>query len=136
MTTDRRQFTDEFKREAVRLAQERGSLAEVARELGLHDTVLQRWKKALAQTPQNPFPGHGNPADPEADALRRENARLREENEILKKGSYIFGAPSISSRTGSRRCGCVRYITALPKPRSVRAQKRTTLFYDRLTDCL
>lgn len=86
-TTDRRQFSEEFKREAVRLAQERGNLARVARELGISDTVLQRWKKALEQTPANPFPGQGNAQDAEAAALRRENARLREENEILKKAS-------------------------------------------------
>ncbi len=88
--TERRQFSDEFKREAVRLAKERGNLAQVARELGISDTVLQRWKKALDQTPANPFPGQGNAQDPEAAALRRENARLRQENEILKKAVGIF----------------------------------------------
>ncbi len=88
--TERRQFTQEFKREAVRLAQERGNLAQVARELGINDTVLQRWKKAVQEIPGNPFPGQGNAQDAEAAALRRENARLREEVEILKKAVGIF----------------------------------------------
>ena len=67
---ERRQFTDEFKRETVRLAKERGNLAQVARDLGISDTVLQRWKKALRETSGNPFPGQGNAQDSEAAALR------------------------------------------------------------------
>lgn len=88
--TERRQFTDEFKREAVRLVEERGNLAQVARELGIRDTLLQRWKKALADSPERPFPGNGNPKDAEMAQLQREVARLREENEILKKAMGIF----------------------------------------------
>ena len=40
--SDRRVFTEEFKREAVRLAKESGNLSGTARNLGLHPTVLQR----------------------------------------------------------------------------------------------
>ncbi len=36
---DRKQYPDEFKGEAVRLAKERGNLAQVARDLGIHDTL-------------------------------------------------------------------------------------------------
>jgi transposase len=72
----------------VRLAQERGNLSQVARDLGLHETVLSRWKKRLETAPerpsQRPFPGQGNPQDPELARLKRENARLKEEVEILK----------------------------------------------------
>ena len=87
---DRRKYTDEFKREAVRLAQERGNVAQVARDLGINDTMLQRWKTRLEESPQRPFPGNGNPQDPELAKLQRENARLKEENEILKKAVGIF----------------------------------------------
>lgn len=38
----------------------------------------------------HPFPGKGNPQDPELTALLKENARLREDNEILKKAVGIF----------------------------------------------
>ena len=84
---DRKTYTDEFKREAVRLAAERGNLAQVARDLGINDTMLQRWKKRLETALENEksFPGHGNPKDPEMAQLKRELARLQEENEILKK---------------------------------------------------
>jgi len=86
----RRVFTEEFKREAVRLAKESGNLCAAARDLGLCQTVLQRWKKALEQETSNPFPGQGNPSDPELARLRRENARLQEEVAILKKAVGIF----------------------------------------------
>jgi transposase len=87
---DRKKYTEEFKREAVRLAQERGNLAQVARDLGIHDTLLQRWKKRLETSPERPFPGNGNPQDPELAQVKRELARLKEENAILKKAVGIF----------------------------------------------
>jgi len=85
----RRQFTNEFKLEAVRLA-ERGDIpvAQVARELGLHETVLRRWmglygKRAGAQrvSPEE---------HDELIRLRRENQRLTMERDILKKAVGIF----------------------------------------------
>jgi transposase len=88
--SERKVYTEEFKREAVRLAIERGNLVGTARELGVCSTVLQRWKKRLEESPENPFPGQGNPSDPERVRLEREIARLREENEILKKAMSIF----------------------------------------------
>lgn len=88
--TERRVFTEEFKRDAVRLAEERGNVSQVARDLGLHESVLTRWRRKLEAEPERPFPGHGNPQDPELARLRRENARLKEDNEILKKAVGIF----------------------------------------------
>jgi transposase len=86
----RRVFTEEFKRDAVRLAKERGNTAEVARDLGIHEGLLSRWKKRLEAAPERPFPGKGNPLDADLALLKRENARLKEENEILKKAVGIF----------------------------------------------
>ena len=86
----RRAFTEEFKREAVRLAMERGNLSAVARDLGIHDSILQRWKKRLQEGEEHPFPGHGNPRDEGMARLQTENARLKEENETLKKAVGIF----------------------------------------------
>ncbi len=93
-SSERKVYTDEFKRDAVRLAQERGNLAQTARDLGISDTVLSRWKKALHETPNHPFPGNGNPHDADTARLQREVARLREENEILKKAVGIFTSRS------------------------------------------
>ena len=90
MNTVRKSYTEEFKREAVRLAKERGNISAAARNLGISDNTLQAWKKQLEQTPENAFPGNGNPRDPETARLQRENARLKEEVEILKKAVGIF----------------------------------------------
>ncbi len=92
----RRSFTEEFKREAVRLAIERGNVSAVARDLGIHESVLNRWKRQVQQEGQQsgsgsgPFPGNGNPRDEEMAKLRRELARVKEENAILKKAMGIF----------------------------------------------
>jgi transposase len=88
--TIRKSYTEEFKREAIRLAIERGNVSATARDLGISDTTLQNWTKQLQQTPENAFPGNGNPRDKETAQLQRENRRLREENEILKKAVGIF----------------------------------------------
>ena len=86
----RRVFTEEFKRDAVRLAKERGNTSAVARDLGIHESLLSKWKRNLETTPERPFPGHGNPQDLELAQMKRELARLKEENEILKKAVGIF----------------------------------------------
>jgi transposase len=86
----RRVFTEDFKRDAVRLAQERGNTSAVARDLGINESLLSKWKKRLEVAPERPFPGRGHPQDLELSALKRENARLKEEVEILKKAVGIF----------------------------------------------
>ena len=51
---ERRKFTREFKLEAVRLIKDRGvSYVQAAQELGVHQSVLRNWVKALAAT-KNP----------------------------------------------------------------------------------
>ena len=86
----RKSYTEEFKREAVRLARERGNIRATARDLAVSANTLQNWAKQVEQTPENAFPGNGNPRDKETAQLQRENRRLREENEILKKAVGIF----------------------------------------------
>ena len=86
----RRTFTEEFKRDAVRLAKEQGNVAQAARDLGIHESLLSKWKHKLDANPPRPFPGQGNPQDVELARIKRENACLREENEILKKAVGIF----------------------------------------------
>ena len=88
----RRVFTDEFKREAVQLAKERGNIEQTARDLGIHANLIHGWKRRLATMTdrETAFPGRGNPKDPQLVRLQREYARLKEENEILKKAVGIF----------------------------------------------
>jgi len=84
----RRRYTREFKLEAVRLIRERGvSVAQAARDLGVHGTVLRNWVKAFADDPRHAFPGHGQmkPEQAEIARLKREVAKLKAERDILKK---------------------------------------------------
>ena len=92
MPTPQKTYTEEFQREAVRLATERGNIAATARALGVSDTSLLYWKKPLEETPQRRFPGQGNPSDVDRAHLQRENARLKEENDILTKAAGFFTA--------------------------------------------
>jgi transposase len=90
-STKRKQFSSEFKREAVRLVTEGGlSIAQAARDLGLKDNMVSRWKKEAEQNGQRAFPGQWHPQDEELSRLRREVEVLREEREILKKSLASF----------------------------------------------
>jgi transposase len=93
MVKERRRFSREFKLEAVALVTEGGlSISQAARDLGIRDSVLSRWKKAFESDPDQAFPGQGSlkPRDEELARLRRENEVLRQEREILKKALGIF----------------------------------------------
>jgi transposase len=106
MSKDRRQYSQEFKREAVRLMTEGGvPLAQVSRDLGVCTSVLGKWKRALldsasptvssatGSTPSSKvkaFPGHGVARDEELARLRRELEIAQQERDILKKAVGIF----------------------------------------------
>jgi transposase-like protein len=85
----RREFTNEFKMEAVQLA-ERGDVpvTQVARDLGLHETVLRRWMGQFGTR------ADGTRLTPdereELLRLRREVKRVTMERDILKKAVGIF----------------------------------------------
>lgn len=85
-----RAFTDEFRREAVRLATESGarSLPEIATELGISATALRGWVRTVPKTTS----GRGQvlALEEENRRLRTENARLLEERDILKKATAFF----------------------------------------------
>jgi transposase len=89
----RRTYTKEFKIEAVRLVTEGGHKpSEVARDLGIHECLLGRWRKEIEQGRTGAFPGKGKlrPEQEELRRLQRELARVTEEREILKKALAIF----------------------------------------------
>ena len=85
---ERRTFTREFKLEAVKLIQARGvTVAQAARDLGVHGTVLRRWVQECTADSQQAFPGQGQvkPEQAELARLRREVIKLKAERDILKK---------------------------------------------------
>src|SRR5215475_7524471 len=93
MARKRRTYTPEFKAEAVKFVTEQGySVAEAARSLGIHETLLRSCKPALAAQGNQAFPGHGKlpPFEEELRRLRAENQRLRAERHILKKATALF----------------------------------------------
>jgi transposase len=86
----RKTYSREFKEEAVRLAKQNGNQSQTARDLGLQLSVLRRWKKELEQIGEKAFPGKGHSPNEEMRELQRENQRLKETVEILKKAVGIF----------------------------------------------
>lgn len=92
----RRRFSAEFKRQALRRAAEPGMTdALVCEELGVSTRQLRRWKDAVKEHgEQNAFPGHGKSRDEELTRLKRENARLREERDLLKEAARYFAKES------------------------------------------
>jgi len=112
MSSIRKQYSEEFKREAVRLMLEGGvPLSQVSRDLGVGITALGRWKRTVLATdavsvpsalaPSSSsvknFPGHGVARDAELARLRRELEIAQQERDILKKAVGIF------SRGGTSR---------------------------------
>ena len=74
------------------LVEEGRRISEVARDPGISENLLHRWKKKYVEAKIEPFPGKGHlsPHDEELRQLRRENKRLRMERDILKKAVAIF----------------------------------------------
>lgn len=93
----RRQYTREFKQEAVDLVEkQKYTIAEAARSLGIRANMLGRWRQEFRELKEEAFPGTGNQAGgvDELSRLREENRRLRMEKEILKKAAAFFARES------------------------------------------
>lgn len=90
--TLRRKFSAEFKSEAVRLASRpEVAVITVAQELGIHESVLRRWIKeshdvSLGRQIKTDTPELAK----EIVLLRKENARLKMERDIIKKALGYF----------------------------------------------
>lgn len=97
MAGKRNKYPREFKIEAVkRVIEDRVPQAHVARELGIPANTLAMWKREFLKDPEQSFPGNGKqkPDDAELTRLKRENARLKEDLEILKKAAAYFAKHS------------------------------------------
>jgi len=96
-TSPRRRFSREFKIEAVRLAREEGvPISQVARDLGVGDGVLRRWKQQYEEDPTHAFGGFGRvaPRDEELVRVKRELARVKRERDFLKSAAVFFAKES------------------------------------------
>ncbi|MEM7391763.1 MAG: transposase [Verrucomicrobiota bacterium] len=86
-------YSKEFKIEAVRLAEESDKpVAQVAREPGIRQNQIYKWKKQLEGKGEAAFPGKGHTAevDPKKAQLRKDLTAAKEEIEILKKAAAYF----------------------------------------------
>lgn len=90
---ERRVYTAEFKREAVKLSyQPDVSVAQIAKELGVSDHSLYKWRKLAKEQGELAFPGNGKVAlteeQKENQRLRKELERVKQERDILKNRSW------------------------------------------------
>ncbi len=91
---ERRVFTEGFKREAVRLIETSGrTIAQIGEDLGVGLSTLSRWKRIYREA--------GSSSEPHDDVrqelvrLRKENAVLRQEREILKRAATFFAKDGV-----------------------------------------
>ena len=99
----RQVYTSEFRHQAVELITRDGlSIAEVSRRLSISPKTLANWvKRAEDRNLPAVNAGTGTPrhmvtnAEAELSRLRRENAELRMERDILKKSAAYFASESL-----------------------------------------
>jgi len=93
MSKGRRKFTDEFKREAVKLCAQPGAVVtQVARNIGVDQTVLRRWVQlerdgVMEMKQSKPLRSE---AATELERVQRELRRVTMERDILKKALGYF----------------------------------------------
>ncbi len=82
----KQKYTNEFKLQALKLADELGSVAEATKQLGLKDNAIYNWKIKFKYEFQNSKSKPAAATSPESEEVKR----LRKENEELKKVNYIL----------------------------------------------
>jgi len=93
--TRRKRYSAEFKREALRRANEEGVTdVLVAEELGINARQLRRWRDADRKHGDNAFPGVGNARDQEMMRLKRKLAKVEQERDFLKEAAAYFAKES------------------------------------------
>lgn len=86
MSRERRQYSRDFKVSAVGLLEKSDkTLSEVARSLGVHETMLRKWRNQLRERGAESFDESGRQERSELLRLQRENRRLQRDLEMLKK---------------------------------------------------
>ena len=77
-----RKYDEEFKKEAVKKYLDGQSVASIAREIGVNENTIHKWKKSLLSV--------NGEVDQEKLAMRKRIFELEQENEILKKAAIYF----------------------------------------------
>ena len=93
---ERRKYSEEFKQEAVSLANQSDvSLKQIAEELGITVGILGRWRREQRQLGEQAFLGQGHARDEQMAALKRELTRVKKERDFLKEAAVFFAKESI-----------------------------------------
>lgn len=88
-----KRYDRQFKRDAVNLVIQGGrKVSEAARDLGIEENTLHRWKRELSADGSDAFPGKGHQSTLEEEnrRLRQERDQAIEDREILKKALAFF----------------------------------------------
>ncbi len=91
MSQQRRTFTPEFKHQMVQLFESGKSRASIVREYDLTASALDRWISQSQRTGSFAAKDNRTPEENELLELRKENQRLKMENDILKQAALIMG---------------------------------------------
>ena len=91
----RKRYSAEFKREALKRANEEGVTdVLVAEDLGINARQLRRWREAAKRDSDQAFPGQGNARDKELMLLKRKLAKVEQERDFLKDAAAYFARES------------------------------------------
>ena len=92
----KQEYTVEFKELSVKRVKDGQGIGSVARDLGLVEQTLRNWVKVAKHGKLNAPGGKAvTPEQMELSRMRAENARLRMENEILKKATAYFAKDAL-----------------------------------------
>ena len=97
MKKERREFSEEFKRNAVKLIVEKGlPVRKVARDLDVHPNLLHQWRRMFVTDGDSAFVGSRKlkPENAELKHLQKELEEVKEERDILKKALSVFSKRS------------------------------------------
>ena len=87
---DRRSFSEDFKNQMVQLFNAGKPRADILREYELSSTAFDRWVKRINSTGSTKENDNRTPEQLELIKLRKENHRLKMENDVLKQAALIF----------------------------------------------
>ena len=91
----RKRYSTEFKREALKRANEPGVTdVLVAEELGISARQLRRWRDSVERDGDTAFPGQGKSRDEEMTRLKRKLAKVEQERDFLKEAAAYFARES------------------------------------------
>lgn len=117
MSGERRFFSEEFKREAVKLASEAGAnKSAIARELGIGANLLGRWCRGAAEDEVS-NEGNTKVSIEEYERMRRELAKVKTERDILKNRPTrlpvtLMNRNSLTRTLAVRRTVAVSFLEA------------------------